>query len=346
MFYYTLVPTQWSPIKEYNLSNDVYLVPGGREGYENYPFINATSYFDNLIFITKSVNENEHIEKLKSWVVFHSFIFHQNIALNFFEDGKLNKHNFSKTLKEIKIKVTKPNAYSINFENISQQVYWLYKGSLPTITYNAYYERYLKLDDVFHSLILNYLLNLNSNTTVSHIYDIFSLHKRYWDTVKNIVLIEEIIGHALDCKTNLLNKCFECKRNNITQTHRKMSEYDWRYKYLLKTINNEKTVKEYIKIINTAFNKIRNPMAHSAISPTAKIIPQTKRLEIYDIDRTITEFKDNWTALLNLSILIENILRYLLLNKIFELNIFPIPKAMHAVHISNDNNQTNQNFTK
>src|SRR2546426_8780629 len=95
-YFSTKVPTWWSPDSTYHLSREITLKPAKRTAYKNYPGFRATMFFDTLNFITEAQTQEEHIGKLRHWVLFHSFILHFSHLCYFFEEGRLRKHKPAK----------------------------------------------------------------------------------------------------------------------------------------------------------------------------------------------------------------------------------------------------------
>ena len=330
-FIYSKVPTQWSPHDTYQVSNGMYLKPAGRISVENYPVKGSEQHFDFTFFITEGEDTGEHIKNLIQWILFHCFIFHEIHACNFLENNMISNHTIADSLKAISDLNSEPTSYPLDYDNIGQQVYWLYKGYIPNISYRQEFKKYLSLSKKEQATFTNYLLTLN----VRRPYDLFHLHRLYWQMAKNAVLLEQIISHAPTCKNKIEICCLECSRkDSILYSHRTKSESEWCKERLREIINNEDTVAAYLKVIGVAFDKIRHPTVHKAIAPSAQRIEQVTALEIYDIERTIAEFKDDVVALENLVMLIADITRYLLLNKLFGLSIFPIPETLKSFHLS------------
>lgn len=79
-------------------------------------------------------------------------------------------------------------------------------------------------------------------------------------------------------------------------------------------------------MINRALD-LRNKVAHSGIIPTAiyKFLPGSGK---YDFEKSINSYEEDMTALDNLKLGIQDVTRYLLLKKMFNLNIFPKLKEL------------------
>ena len=122
-FFFTKVPSQWSPTSAVKLPGDIILKSANRLQLRNYPGQGATTYFDTLFFITQTQNVEEHIEKLKRWALFHAFIFNDEHICNFFENGQLQRHRQKSSIGSIRRYGT-ANANAVDFTNIARQVYW------------------------------------------------------------------------------------------------------------------------------------------------------------------------------------------------------------------------------
>jgi hypothetical protein len=92
---------------------------------------------------------------------------------------------------------------------------------------------------------------------------------------------------------------------------------------------------EYLVVINTAYNQIRYPTAHAGVMPVPEyLMPEIGTTETYDIKRTIGEFPTDWSALYGLLMSVEFVTRYLLLDKLFQLNTFPRLLPLNVTRIS------------
>jgi hypothetical protein len=152
------------------------------------------------------------------------------------------------------------------------------------------------------------------------------IHQRKWQIANSsylriaslVTIFEVLIGHAPDCTRN--DKCSECGKQ---LPHRAISESKWRQAFLTALPITHEVNEQYSSIIDVAYNEVRHPTVHKAGFPTASYIPQVTDHEVYDMDRTTREFKSDSTALLSLLISVNDVTRYLLLHKVFGLQVFP-----------------------
>ncbi len=317
-FFFTKVPSQWSPTSAVKLPGDIILKPANRLQLRNYPGQGATTYFDTLFFITQAQNVEEHIEKLKGWALFHAFILDEYICL-FIETGRLQKHRQTSRIGNI-CSHGMANAYGVDFTNIARQVYWLHEPTI-SIDYGTLYERYVTFNDGDISLLRTYLLQLEQRSIMYQQYSLFDESRTYWQIAVYAPVLEAIIEHASNCPGSV-TICPIC--NKHLQPHRQKSEKEWRESYLKALIPDQAFRNEYLDILNTAYIQIRNPTAHAGVMPIPQYLsPLAGTTEVYDTNRAIQQFPMDKTALFSLVISVKDITRYLLLHKLFQLNTFP-----------------------
>src|SRR6266498_5268269 len=124
-YFFTKVPTQWSPATLYEVSNGIFLKPATRTAYANYPGLGATMYFDTMFFVTSDINKEEHIAKLRMWLLYHAFIFNDHHSCHFFASGLLQEHHEANNIDEIQ-ESGDANAYGRNFDNLAKDIYFLH----------------------------------------------------------------------------------------------------------------------------------------------------------------------------------------------------------------------------
>jgi hypothetical protein len=107
-YYYTKVPIDISPAALYTLTDDIYLKPASRKALKNYPARGATMFFDYVFFISRSDTQEEHITKLRDWVLFHSFMFDFGHLCYFFENGFLSSHKAASSIGRIFLRKWNP----------------------------------------------------------------------------------------------------------------------------------------------------------------------------------------------------------------------------------------------
>lgn len=318
-FFFTKVPTQWSPKTSVKLPGAITLKPANRVQFRSYQGLKTISYFDSLYFISQARSVEEHIEKLKKWALFHALIIDERHICHFIESGQIQRHRQASRMGNIR-KYGTANAYAVDFTSIARQVYWLHEPA-TVIDYRTLYEQYETLNDEQISLLQTCLLQLEQRSFTYPQYSLFGESLTYWQIVVYASVLEAIIGHASNCPGSVTT-CPIC--NKHLQPHRQGSEKEWRESYLKPLIPDQTIRDEYLRVINAAYNQIRHPTAHAGVMP----IPQSLSLlpgttEVYDADRAIQEFPTDKAALISLVMSVRDVARYLLLHKLFQLNTFP-----------------------
>ncbi len=327
-FFFTKVPTQWSPNTIVNLPDGITLKPANRAQFRNYPGLGATVYFDTLYFISQAQSVEEHIAKLKRWTLFHAFLLSPHICY-FLENGLLQKHKQTGRIGNIRSYGT-PNSYAVDFTNIARQVYWLHEPTIR-IDYITLYEKFEAFTDEAMSLLRAYLLQIEQRSFNYQQYSLFDESRTYWQIAVYASVIEAIIGHANNCPGSVTT-CPIC--NKHLQPHRQKSEKEWRETYLSRLIVDKAVRDEYLEVINTAYNEIRHPTAHAGVMPIPQYFsPLAGTTEVYDTSRAIRQFPIDKTALFSLVISVKDITRYLLLHQLFQLNTFPQLRPLHVTTI-------------
>lgn len=326
-FYYTKVPSQWTPISVVKLHGGITLKPANRVLFRTHPGKRWKIYFDTLYFISQASSEEEHFAKLIRWAFFHALVLDENIC-DFIESDWLGKHRQTSRIGNIR-KHGMANAYPIDFTNIARQVYWLHEMT-GLIDYRTLYEQYEVLDDENMSLLHTYLMQFEQHGFTDQKYSLFGVSKTYWQIAKYVSVLEAIIKHASNCPGSNDN----CPVCNKRLTHRQGSEKELRESYFKPLIPDQAIKNDYLDIINTAYTEIRHPTAHAGLMPKPRNIPPlVGTTEVYDTNRAIQQFPLDLTALLSLAISVRNITRYLLLHKLFQLNTFPTLNPLKATRI-------------
>ena len=320
-YFSTKVPTWWCPEDTFHLSKDVFLKPGKRTAYKNYPGAGSTVFFPTLNFISEAENQEEHIDQLRQWAIFHSFILRFSHLCYFFEDGWLKRH---------KLMQRKPRstAKKVINDDVGKHIYFLHPDP-PTLSYKALFEQYQAFTKEQVNLLRTYLLPLSRHQT-STIYPLFDESRMYWQIAVYASVLEAIIGHAANCPGGV-DSCPICGKR--LQPHRQGSEKEWRKSYL-SIIPDQATRDKYLNVINAAYGEIRHPTAHAGYLPIPEFMPpEIGTTEIYDLSRSIEEFSTDLTALRSLLMSVEDVTRYLLLQKLFALDTFPKLAPLKAIRI-------------
>ncbi len=332
-FFFTKVPTQWSPKTAVKLPDGITLKPANRVQIRNYPGPEAITYFDTLYFISHARSVEEHIDKLKRWALFHALIIDEHICY-FIENGRLQRHRQTSRMGNIRRYGT-ANAYVVDFAEIARQMYWLHEPT-TAIDYRTLYEQFETFNGEKISLLRTYLLQIEQSGFMYQQYSLFDESRTYWQIAVYASVLEAIIGHASNCPGSVTT-CPIC--NKHLQPHRQKSEREWRESYLKPLIPDQAIRNEYLDIINTAYNQIRNPTAHAGVMPIPQYLsPLAGTTEVYDTSRAIQQFPMDKSALFSLVISVKNITRYLLLYKLFQLNTFPRLIPLKVTQIEDEPN--------
>lgn len=307
-----IFPTNFSPKNKILLSNGLLIEPYKRAGIIHE---NGTTYTD-----TVRLHNYEDYDILKKWIIFHSFIFNSHFTLSEFEKSRTGKLDFTNDKL----------ANIIDYNNVLPNIYFVHEKSIgiAEMSYTKLYDIFLKQTPENIGLVTNYLTRLNE--------DAFHPSRAitdtsYWQMMIYYSIVDKIIGEQKFCKSPDCNKC---KKVNIT--HYPLSSDEWLKQRLNILIpNNPNTHKAYWEIIKAVKEHIRNKTIHHAIVPTAKNYPQTVhgQVVIYDLKKAIGDYEHDHHALMSLLHLLKDVTKFLLLERIFELKIFPIPEPSRTITI-------------
>ncbi len=330
-YFYTRVPAQWSPATIYQLSTEIALKPAGRLAYNDYPGLKAIMYFDTLYFISSSSTVEKHIERLREWIFFHSFVFHFSHLCHFFENGLLQEHIQVNSIDEVNEANSSNdlNAYQIDYDNAAKQFYFLHELD-DVISYRELFEKFLSLSEDNMYLLKSFLISLEQRGAFLMGYDLFGVHREYWQGTVNLGIVESIIEHPPNCEKSDLT-CEKCKKR---LTHRQGSETEWRKAFLMETIKDKQIAKEYLETLEFGYYHVRHPTAHVQPVPMPHYRTHEKgKTETYDIARSTEEYRSDKAALDSKFINIHDVTRYLLLHCLFGLNVFPKLRPLNSTSI-------------
>jgi hypothetical protein len=324
-YYFTCVPTaaqypiSFTPNTTYQISNDITLNPATRTFYRD-PFSSGSAFLSRMFFISNATSTEEHIQKLRKWVVFHSFVFWFPFLCDLFERGLLNEHHQVNSIDEIRDNdISETNEILTDFENVASQIY-VYRPPLITVSYKSLYKKYEEFQRKDTALLETCLFQIRPLPVSYGSYLLFDARRYYWQIVSYCTVLEEILGHAANCPGSILT-CDTC--NKRLAPHRQGAEKGWRDQVLAELIKDVKVKEQYLRVINAAYDEIRNKTAHPGQLPVPSMVfPETER-EIYDIERAINDFGSDDIALQALHSHVSLVTRYLLLHKLFQLNTFP-----------------------
>lgn len=328
-YFYTKVPAGFSPLSSYQLTDDIILKPAGRTEYKDIPGPGSAIFFDTIFFISESQDVEVHIQKLRKWVLFHAFTFWFSWVCEFFESGLLMEHKQADGIEEIGEKI-EANAYARDLDDIGSDIY---SSSAPSerISYRALFDQYEALGKKEKSLLETYLFQIRQYRAIYKPYMLFEHSRQYWQIAIYATVLEAIIGHATNCPGSAV-QCIEC---NKKFTHRQGSEKEWRKSVLSNIIKNGETRDQYLQVINAAYDEIRHKTAHPGHLPIPEYLLPKENPEVYGIERSIKEFRTDELALQSLLLAISMAARFLLLHKLYNLDIFPTLPPLQAVRVGN-----------
>lgn len=317
-YFFTRIPTQWSPAADYSLSDDVILRPAGRLALERQM---STSWHDSIFFITRSSERDGHIQLLREWIPFHAFFFAgAPDIVSEFEMGRLADCVQVDMINGIPDDPG-TNKYVSDYDNIAQAVYFFHETDL-NVSYRDAFHRYHELPPESRDLIALWLFPFNRGIE-NQLHRLFD--PSYINIATKVTVLEAIIGHGPNCATT--PACPVCEKQ---LPHRAASEKAWRKQFLDNLPMTSAARTQYAALIDEAYHAVRHPMVHAGAFPTAQYIWPQQEVEVYDHERSINEFRENSHALLGLTIGIASISRYLLLDKLFNFRFFPELPTLRA----------------
>ena len=311
-------PTTWSPSTTYPLTDRITLKSAGHRPIYNYPVKDAISEMDTLYFISSSSDLMELRDLLRTWVMFHDFILDSQLLCRFFEREFLDSATnttLAYTIEGLQ-QEPKANMQICDYEDIAEEIYAPYKPPLK-ISYRELFARYQSLSEVDTWLLRSYLFQIETRDAYSIEHNLFEATRKYWQITSYVGLLENIFDHAPNCPGSV-NSCSLCGKN---LPHRRSSEKVWRKEQLAKLIGDEELRNQYLRVVETAFT-IRHKTAHAAIVPSTPY-PETAVVESYNMDRAIHDLTKDMFALDGFIELVRRVLRYLLLDRFFDLKTFP-----------------------
>lgn len=273
-----------------------------------------TSYWDSLT--VESVEENWDL--INQWLIFHTFIFNDSISLDWYESEKFNDDSAW---------VLEGDCNSLyDYTSIANKIY--FPGTYSTqIDYQSLYRMYKQLPEADKDLIRSYLHTFSKRGSRSP--DRSIRDSSFLKILVSFTLIEKVIGDVPLCEEKVT-----CTFHGTLYKHNELSPKDWIKQRLADIVPDATIAAEYLAVVLEVRKSIRHKVAHEGAVPQARFIEQEMGEIVYDWLRTSAEWKTNSAALLSLKLQIDEIARYLLLNKIFGLTIFPQLLPLRSIRIT------------
>lgn len=254
---------------------------------------------------------------INEWLTFHNIILNDYISLEWYESENFNTD---------KLIYRGECSYLLNYLDISRRIYFPMVYSKP-LRYEDLYKKYISQPKENKSLVKNYFNSFENSRFISLQRSI--RNDAFWRILVLFSIVESIIGDIPKCPENV-----NCGIHGKIYAHNNMSSKEWIKHRLTEIISDAQRVEEYFSVIWEIRQKIRHKTVHEGAISEAYFIQQDEREIIYDWVKTSEEWNTNSTALSNLKIQMSKITRCLLLNKIFDLDIFPVLKHLHSTRIN------------
>ncbi|GEM_PF-3328599 len=333
LYRFTWVPTNFVPNELYQVSENIYLKPTTFMAL-TFNAANGSMTFNTpcLLFITDDTDAQGHLRLLRQWIEFHSFVLGDGHLCALFEAGRLDSFGTATRLQDVPdVRSLDFANFEVDYDNASNYIYWLHEGDTPRLSYAKLFDTYLKLSISDRSLITNSLLDSQLPRVTSHDNDLFDMHRACSSILRHISLIEYLTQYGPTYEgVRVSITCSVCGKR-VNYSHRYHIRKDWWRQYLEGIGCPREVAEHYLSVIETAVNEVRNIGAHGPLSPTATWPNHGLGLEVYDTERTVTQWGNDRVALMNLVCLVQEVARYLLLNKLFDLQVFPSPRTLQSL---------------
>lgn len=310
-----ILPTDWTPKDKVSLFDGVTLEPHKRVEIKKRTM---QSYHDSVL-----VGGYKNMAVLKLWVTFHTFTFSSGCTARQFVREGIGEDEMSMT--------DQPLANFIDYDKPLPHVYFFDNESFigdKNKTYSELYKLFTEQSKENIDLVKNYLNDFGAGST--RLGRLIS-DPTYWQMMVYYSIVEKIIGQPEFCSNQ--HKCEVCKRENIQ--HRPISQAKWLRQRLGEIIGDEETVKHYEAIIFAVRQNIRHDTVHNAIIPSAEQMFKTEPgVTVYDLKRSIGDYDKDHSALSSLLHMLNDVSRYLLLDRLYGLQIFPHPRPLNVLTIT------------
>lgn len=316
---------QYKPLGPYELEEGLYIVPGDWE-MVSYGVAQARQNISYLV-TTRLESEESFKGKYRDWLIFDSLVLYDTFPIYFYDENVTGnaieefEPSFIETIGQIEEYKSK------NYDDIDQIVL-LTREKQMELSYRDLFRTYISLDKKDKELIEWFVAKPSrSHTRLNPIFNV-----SYWQLFHLTVLLDTLIGIPPRCN-HKYEQCPECKFEPYP--HYSVSRNRWLDEYLTALIKDEDVKNQYSEVINQAF-QVRNKFAHFPVIDRSEHpeIP-IGFTDIYAHDRAIDEHRENSIALQALLVNLNDICRYLLLNKLFSLGFFKKLKPLLATRVGN-----------
>jgi len=316
---------QHKPNSSYSLGDGLYIVPGAWEMVDD----RGAHIRQNISYFVATELESEDSlrKKYRDWIIFDSFILYDGFPAYFYDENKIGNaiEKFEPSFIDSSDHSKEPK--SEDYNDIDRIVFSTQDKQMK-LSYLDLYKDYATLSKEDKELIEWFVANPSrSYTRQNSIYN-----DSYWQLFHLTVILDTLIGIPPNCAHKYEN-CPECGFEPYP--HYSVRRNIWLDDYINNLINVKDVKDQYSEIIILAF-QLRNKFAHSPLIDRSELPEiQIGSKDIYRHDRAIEEYKQNSIALRSLLSSLNQICRYLLLNKLFKLNFFKKIKPLHVACVGN-----------
>lgn len=313
-----IILTAFSPKDKVYLFDGIVLIPKSRASTK---LGNGTMYHDAI-----AVESFKNSDALKNWVIFHTFILNSRHTAQQYETAI--DSNDPAILNQ-------PLANQIDYDHILPHVYFFdneqYIGD-KDVSYADLYRIYIEQPSENIALVKNYLNDFGTMAGGVRRLNRSISDPTYWQMMVYYSIVENFIGQPDFCPEQ--HECSTCKKEHIQ--HRPVSQAKWLRQRLEELMPGQKAMKTYEAVIYAVRQKIRHDTVHSAIIPTAEEFSKTEPgVTVYDLKRSIGDYEKDHHALDSLLYMLADVSRYLLLDRVFNLQIYPEPRPLNVLTLDN-----------
>jgi len=326
------IPSQYTPSQTVTLSDGLTLSPSKRVSVEHIIRGNKGS----------SINDSFHLSPthdvtsidFKDWLLFHSFIFGEG---EIFTALKHFHHDYE--FEDIR-PIDEKNRSSIDYEDILDDVYSVdSSGAIEEKSYSDLYDKYLKMSDKEKILIKNLIILVLDDEVIGQTPQRKIIDDSYWRIVAGYSVIETLIGdQPATCHAGIESGiCPVCCK---PVSHKPLPDNKWIESQLTSFVGNKNRAKEYSDLVVQIKKNLRNPTAHGKSHPKASSSPFKPGHFTYSLEESINLLEQDSSAVESLKVQIFSLGKILILNRFFNLNIFPTVSVLSSFGIGSDPRQS------
>ncbi len=314
---------QYKPMGPYGLPGGFLILPA-ESGM--FPHWFGTLRQNVSYFVGPKMPDKEIMSHYRDWLIFDSFVLNDKHPIRNFDEG------YSGDVKtvppDLPPDAVYPDYKQIDYDDIAGVMFMTgtNEEGVGHFSYRELFETYRGLDPGDRDLI-------EWSVSAPHLswmrFDAF-FKVRYWQLFHWMILLERLLGESPTCSADP-TQCAVCGRSSVP--HSAILKRDWFQKVLTDRIKNSSIVNEYVRVIEKG-TKIRNKFAHTP-SFDRSVYATMGHLERqeYGADRAVAQYTADAYALDSLLMSLEEIARYLLLDKVFGTQYFRKILALNVMGV-------------